>query len=277
MIWAKITPVPVHVKDGVAEIQCAGLNNKNIVVLAIYGPDVVSRVINEGDPIIRRIMHNDSLLWAQGSAKVFYVPRETVCKTFASLNGAYVVDTVIGGSKEDVEAEAARRAAKLGKWNEIISNRPLLNCVAGQWCHRLLLPVLLFWLLVLSLNYIVSLDLGRRVSEAQMQSRFNRQATEQAVALSAQQERMLSEYKSLALPVSSSSIDYIASLLPDGMNLSNLAVMRQGLCLKGKAERVQSVVSFAARMSDASWDVEVRSLDEHPEKDHYDFEIMLSR
>ena len=277
MKWAKITPVPVCVKDGKAEIQCEGIGKGDIVVLAVHGPDVSSRIINESDPLLRRIFHNETLLWTRGSEEVFYVPREVVEKSLGALNGAHVADTIVCGPNENVKRLAAARIAQLGELKNITANRSLFDCVAGQWYQRLRLPLLLFWLVLLALNYFISSDLGRRISEAQVQSRFNQQVTEQAAAVSAQQERMTAEYKTLALPASSPALDYVASILPGGMTLSKLTATRSALNLKGNADAVQSVVAFARDLSDASWAVEIRSIDESPEGKQYRFELVLTR
>ena len=277
MKWAKIIPVPVYVEGGKAEIRRADVVKGDIVVLAVHGPDVTSRIVSEGDPILRRIEHNESLLWTRRKDMIYYVPREAVEGAMAQLKGVHVAETTVCGLEEDAEKVASERIARLSDRKSIAGNRQLLDCVAGQWYQRLRLPVLLFWLVVLLVNFFASSALSKRIGEAQLRSRFDRQRTEQAAAVSVQQQRMVAEYKSLALPESSGPVDGLAAVLPENMLLSRIQVTPSIVVLKGNADEVPSVVAFARELSDSSWNAEIRSLDENPDGKQYRFEIVLTR
>ena len=277
MKWVRTSTVFFCANGENASAENSITEKNEVVVLAIYGSGVSFRPASGEDPIRRRIMQNGNLFWTEDASGIYYVSRDAVNNVASSLpKDTFVAGWVVYADRERAEECAAEKILELENVKTILHDRKLLNVVMGQWFHRLLMPVLLFWLIALALNFVVTTELGKSIGEIRAQERRNRQVSEKEAAITAQQERMVKEYSAMVMLESSQEMDFIASVLPDGILLSRVDVNGTSLVIKGGADNVQDVITYV-RLLDESIEAEIRSIDESPEDKQYNFEIIVKR
>ena len=277
MKWVRTSTVFVCVNGENASAENSITEKNEVVVLAIYGSGVSFRPASGEDPIRRRIMQNGNLFWTEDASGIYYVSRDAVNNVASSLpKDTFVASWVVYANRKRAEECAAEKILELENVKNILHDGKLLNVVMGQWFHRLLMPVLLFWLIALALNFVVTTELGKSIGEIRAQERRNRQVSEREAAITAQQERMVKEYSAMVMPESSREMDFIASVLPEGILLNRVDVNGTSLMIKGGADNVQDVITYA-RLLNESMEAEIRSIDESPEEKPYNFEIIVKR
>lgn len=258
--------IAVTVSGGEASLCGTLPKGSAIGIMSVTGPDVSVRPLSDGDPILRRIMSNPDILCTAYPDRVCYVPKSPVAQLTESWKSVSIAGIVVGdGTVDTAEAVA-----------DVERSIPL-ETLCRQWYERLKLPVLLFYLAVLLVNFLITPSVGRKYDERRRQleaaERQNRTETE----LSEKQRVMMAEYRQLSFQASAVSFDRIASCVPDNIRLTNISLEGDTFRIKGEAGEASSVVVFAGRLGDCFPSMKIQSFDKIPGREMSAFEIRVSR
>ena len=249
-----------------------------IVVLSVSGSGIVSRPLSKGDPFLSRLRVNDSLAWTEYDGHVCYMPSEPLGQIALQLKNCFIAGTAIGTSTEESLEEAQRLKEKVSDVKAAVSSPQLRSFLMQHMYQKFRLPVLLFWLLVLVGNYLLSSRLGESLNaEYQiMQQNETRQRNRQEIT--SQQEKLITYYQAYVLPKSSVALDKIASVLPNGMLLTKMDVSgTHAILISGNSTEMSKILKFSESLKEIFKEVDIRSLEARGHDSGYNFELQIGQ
>mgnify|MGYP006978302345 CR=1 FL=1 len=268
--------LPVEVNGGTAVIQ-DGLEEKgDIVILSVFGSDVSSRSCDDSDPVLTRIQRSDDLYWTLYPDKICYVRKSVEEASLNDRKDAYVAGVVVGETPYET-AEQAKNMLSAIDWKRIVIEPDMLEAVTGRIFSRALLPVLGFWLVALLCNFFLFSDLDRHVNAMRLSQQESKREAKAEKEVTGKQRQMLADYKAMSLPKSSVDIDALASVVPDGIQLTLLSVNSSGFRIKGTAKEVSDITEYSSAVNREFPLLEIVSIDKPTGTSLYQFDFRMMK
>lgn len=268
--------LPVELNGGTAAIQDGLAEKGDIVILSVFGSDVSSRSCDDSDPVLTRIQRSDDLYWTMYPDKICYVRKAVVESSLNKQKGTYVAGVAVGEVRNEAE-EHAKNILSTIDWKRIAGDSEMLEAVAGCIFHRVLLPVLGFWLVALLFNFFLFSDLDRRVSAMRLSWQESKREAKAEKEATGKQRQMLADYKTMSLPKSSVAIDALASVVPDGIQLTLLSVNSSGFRIKGTAKEVSDITEYSSAVNREFPLLEIVSIDKPTGTSLYQFDFRMMK
>ena len=268
--------LPVELNGGTAVIQDGLAEKGDIMILSVFGSDVSSRSCDDSDPVLTRIQRSDDLYWTMYPDKICYVRKAVVESSLNKQKGTYVAGVAVGEVCNEAE-EHAKNILSTIDWKRIAGDSEMLEAVAGCIFHRVLLPVLGFWLVALLFNFFLFSDLDRRVSAMRLSWQESKREAKAEKEATGKQRQMLADYKTMSLPKSSVAIDALASVVPDGIQLTLLSVNSSGFRIKGTAKEVSDITEYSSAVNREFPLLEIVSIDKPTGTSLYQFDFRMMK
>lgn len=268
--------LPVELNGGTAVVQDGLAEKGDIVILSVFGSDVSSRSCDDSDPVLTRIQRSDELYWTMYPDKICYVRKAVVESSLNKQKGTYVAGVAVGEVCNEAE-EHAKNILSTIDWKRIAGDSEMLEAVAGCIFHRVLLPVLGFWLVALLFNFFLFSDLYRRVSAMRLSWQESKREAKAEKEATGKQRQMLADYKTMSLPKSSVAIDALASVVPDGIQLTLLSVNSSGFRIKGTAKEVSDITEYSSAVNREFPLLEIVSIDKPTGTSLYQFDFRMMK
>lgn len=268
--------LPVELNGGTAVVQDGLAEKGDIVILSVFGSDVSSRSCDDSDPVLTRIQRSDDLYWTMYPDKICYVRKAVVESSLNKQKGTYVAGVAVGEVCNEAE-EPAKNILSTIDWKRIAGDSEMLEAVAGCIFHRVLLPVLGFWLVALLFNFFLFSDLDRRVSAMRLSWQESKREAKAEKEATGKQRQMLADYKTMSLPKSSVAIDALASVVPDGIQLTLLSVNSSGFRIKGTAKEVSDITEYSSAVNREFPLLEIVSIDKPTGTSLYQFDFRMMK
>lgn len=268
--------LPVELNGGTAVVQDGLAEKGDIVILSVFGSDVSSRSCDDSDPVLTRIQRSDDLYWTMYPDKICYVRKAVVESSLNKQKGTYVAGVAVGEVCNEAE-EHAKNILSTIDWKRIAGDSEMLEAVAGCIFHRVLLPVLGFWLVALLFNFFLFSDLDRRVSAMRLSWQESKREAKAEKEATGKQRQMLADYKTMSLPKSSVAIDALASVVPDGIQLTLLSVNSSGYRIKGTAKKVSDITEYSSAVNREFPLLEIVSIDKPTGTSLYQFDFRMMK
>lgn len=268
--------LPIEVNGGTAVIQDGLAEKGDIVILSVFGSDVSSRSCDDSDPVLTRIQRSDDLYWTMYPDKICYVRKAVVESSLNKQKGTYVAGVAVGEVCNEAE-EQAKNILSTIDWKRMAGDSEMLEAVAGCIFHRVLLPVLGFWLVALLFNFFLFSDLDRRVSAMRLSWQESKREAKAEKEATGKQRQMLADYKTMSLPKSSVAIDALASVVPDGIQLTLLSVNSSGFRIKGTAKKVSDITEYSSAVNREFPLLEIVSIDKPTGTSLYQFDFRMMK
>lgn len=268
--------LPVELNGGTAVIQ-DGLEEKgDIVILSVFGSDVSSRSCDDSDPVLTRIQRSDDLYWTVYPDKICYVRKSVVESSLNDRKDPYVAGVVVGETPYET-AEQAKNMLSAIDWKRIVIEPDMLEAVTGRIFSSALLPVLGFWLVALLCNFFLFSDLDRHVNAMRLSQQESKREAKAEKEVTGKQRQMLADYKAMSLPKSSVDIDALASVVPDGIQLTLLSVNSSGFRIKGTAKEVSDITEYSSAVNREFPLLEIVSIDKPTGTSLYQFDFRMMK
>lgn len=268
--------LPVELNGGTAVVQDGLAEKGDIVILSVFGSDVSSRSCDDSDPVLTRIQRSDDLYWTMYPDKICYVRKAVVESSLNKQKGTYVAGVAVGEVCNEAE-EHAKNILSTIDWKRIAGDSEMLEAVAGCIFHRVLLPDLGFWLVALLFNFFLFSDLDRRVSAMRLSWQESKREAKAEKEATGKQRQMLADYKTMSLPKSSVAIDALASVVPDGIQLTLLSVNSSGFRIKGTAKEVSDITEYSSAVNREFPLLEIVSIDKPTGTSLYQFDFRMMK
>lgn len=268
--------LPVELNGGTAVVQDGLAEKGDIVILSVFGSDVSSRSCDDSDPVLTRIQRSDDLYWTMYPDKICYVRKAVVESSLNKQKGTYVAGVAVGEVCNEAE-EHAKNILSTIDWKRIAGDSEMLEAVAGCIFHRVLLPVLGFWLVALLFNFFLFSDLDRRVSAMRLSWQESKREAKAEKEATGKQRQMLADYKTMSLSKSSVAIDALASVVPDGIQLTLLSVNSSGFRIKGTAKKVSDITEYSSDVNREFPLLEIVSIDKPTGTSLYQFDFRMMK
>lgn len=268
--------LPVELNGGTAVVQDGLAEKGDIVILSVFGSDVSSRSCDDSDPVLTRIQRSDDLYWTMYPDKICYVRKAVLESSLNKQKGTYVAGVAVGEVCNEAE-EHAKNILSTIDWKRIAGDSEMLEAVAGCIFHRVLLPVLGFWLVALLFNFFLFSDLDRRVSAMRLSWQESKREAKAEKEATGKQRQMLADYKTMSLPKSSVAIDALASVVPDGIQLTLLSVNSSGFRIKGTAKKVSDITEYSSAVNREFPLLEIVSIDKPTGTSLYQFDFRMMK
>ena len=268
--------LPVELNGGTAFVQDGLAEKGDIVILSVFGSDVSSRSCDDSDPVLTRIQRSDDLYWTMYPDKICYVRKAVVESSLNKQKGTYVAGVAVSEVCNEAE-EHAKNILSTIDWKRIAGDSEMLEAVAGCIFHRVLLPVLGFWLVALLFNFFLFSDLDRRVSAMRLSWQESKREAKAEKEATGKQRQMLADYKTMSLPKSSVAIDALASVVPDGIQLTLSSVNSSGFRIKGTAKEVSDITEYSSAVNREFPLLEIVSIDKPTGTSLYQFDFRMMK
>jgi hypothetical protein len=268
--------LPVELNGGTAVVQDGLAEKGDIVILSVFGSDVSSRSCDDSDPVLTRIQRSDDLYWTMYPDKICYVRKAVVESSLNKQKCTYVAGVAVGEVCNEAE-EHAKNILSTIDWKRIAGDSEMLEAVAGCIFHRVLLPVLGFWLVALLFNFFLFSDLDRRVSAMRLSWQESKREAKAEKEATGKQRQMLADHKTMSLPKSSVAIDALASVVPDGIQLTLLSVNSSGFRIKGTAKEVSDITEYSSAVNREFPLLEIVSIDKPTGTSLYQFDFRMMK
>ena len=268
--------LPVELNGGTAVVQDGLAEKGDIVVMSVFGTDVSSRAGDDSDPILSRIERSNDLYWTRFPDKICYVRKTVVESSLKDRKGSFVAGVAVGETNYEADEQAKNMLSAID-WKRIAGDSEMLEAVAGCIFHRVLLPVLGFWLVALLFNFFLFSDLDRRVSAMRLSWQESKREAKAEKEATGKQRQMLADYKTMSLPKSSVAIDALASVVPDGIQLTLLSVNSSGFRIKGTAKEVSDITEYSSAVNREFPLLEIVSIDKPTGTSLYQFDFRMMK
>lgn len=268
--------LPVELNGGTAVVQDGLAEKGDIVILSVFGSDVSSRSCDDSDPVLTRIQRSDDLYWTMYPDKICYVRKSVVESSLNDRKDPYVAGVVVGETPYET-AEQAKNMLSAIDWKRIVIEPDMLEAVTGRIFSRALLPVLGFWLVALLCNFFLFSDLDRHVNAMRLSQQESKREAKAEKEVTGKQRQMLADYKAMSLPKSSVDIDALASVVPDGIQLTLLSVNSSGFRIKGTAKEVSDITEYSSAVNREFPLLEIVSIDKPTGTSLYQFDFRMMK
>lgn len=247
-----------------------------IVVLSISGQGITSRSLGGHDPFLSRLKVNSTLVWTEYDDHVCYMPSTVLEPIRAQLSSCFIAGIVIGATEEEALETSLRLKEEYSNMKTVVSTSQLRRFLLQHLYRAARLPILIFWLLVLVGNYLLSSSLGGALNTEYQQKQFNEMRLRDRQEVTSQQKKMIADYRGLILPKSSVTLDKIASVLPDGIRLNNMELIgNHVLSVSGSASDLSEVLKYSDALKELFGAVEIRSMETRTNGSGYSFDIQI--
>lgn len=268
--------LPVELNGGIAVVQDGLAEKGDIVILSVFGSDVSSRSCDDSDPVLTRIQRSDDLYWTMYPDKICYVRKSVVESSLNDRKDPYVAGVVVGETPYET-AEQAKNMLSAIDCKRIVIEPDMLEAVTGRIFSRALLPVLGFWLVALLCNFFLFSDLDRHVNAMRLSQQESKREAKAEKEVTGKQRQMLADYKAMSLPKSSVDIDALASVVPDGIQLTLLSVNSSGFRIKGTAKEVSDITEYSSAVNREFPLLEIVSIDKPTGTSLYQFDFRMMK
>lgn len=266
MKLVRTTQLEVTVSGGKASIAGPLPKAGTVAIVIVTGPDVSVRAVSDADPILKRIMTNPDILYTAYPDRVCYVPKGPVTELTSTWKDIPVAGMVVGDGKTDT-TEAV----------DAVTRCIPTKAVCLQWYERIKLPVLLFYLVILLVNFLITPSIGRKYDERRRLLDAAERQSRTKLEVSEKQKRLMTEYVQLSSHDAAFAFDKIASCVPEKVRLTQISREAAGFKIKGEAGEASSVVVFASRLGEYFPSMNIQSFDKIPGREISGFEIRVSR
>ncbi len=264
MKLSQIIQLEATVSEGEAKLAGALPGKGSVAVLVVTGPGVSTRPVSEQDPILNRITSNPDILFTMYPDRVCYVPKGPVMELESSWKGISVAGIIVSDGVADTKTAVA----------EIERSIPPVM-MAGLWYEKLKLPVLLFYLAILLVNFLVTPSLGRKYDEQRRQLDAAERQNRTEAEVSEKQKRLIAEYLQISSDNSAYAFDKIASCVPEKIRLTQTALNDGVFVIKGEVAEASLVVAFTNRLEGYFPSTKIQSFDKIPGREMSAFEIRI--
>lgn len=268
--------LPIEVNGGTVAVQDGLAEKEDIVILSVFGTDVSSRSCDDSDPVLSRIERSNDLYWTRYPDKICYVRKTVVESSLNDRKGSFVAGVAVGETHYETDEQAKNMLSAID-WKRIVKEPDMLEAVTGRIFHCVLLPVLGFWLVALLCNFFLFSDLDRRVSAMRLSQQESKREAKAEREVTGKQRQMLADYKAMSLPKSSADIDALASVVPDGIQLTSLSVNSSGFRIKGTAKDVSDITEYSSTVNRDFPLLEIVSIDKPARTPLYQFDFRMTR
>lgn len=228
--YVGISVAVVDVGHEGTSIQWLKSAKSGLALMVVTGAAVGSKKLDRSNPIVRRIIDNPELLASEHAVgtRVDYVRRSLMTDVRSELDrfGKFVVGTVVTTNLDliDIEAEVDDMRRRRLSFNALKSDAALRDFLAARLFRKLLLPVLLFWLVVLVANFFISSSLTEKLAEHQALSYETGRSARLLSEKNSARSKLVADYEGVAHIESAVWSDAIASALSDGMRLTEILI-----------------------------------------------------
>jgi len=277
MKLVKVIRIDVIASNGHAVIADGqSIADGSVAIVAVTGSDVTVRMISDRDPVLKRIMLNTDLLRTSYADRVCYISRDEVMEIVGSLGNVHVANIVVGDGNPDMATEVSTIEKRLLSVDTLRKDRPLLEAVCGQWYRKLRMPMLLFYLGLLIINFIAFSSVGKKYEEKRREVEAFERRSRTEVEATERQKKMVATFLAASSGRTAIGFDKIAASVPDGIRLTLIAIDDDGFRIKGEAGDASSVVAFAERLGNNFNSLKMRSFDRVPGQKICRFDLNVS-
>ncbi len=229
-IIAEITAGQIHLNE-------VNSRTGGITVLVIVGSDVLERRLHVGDPLLARIHTSPDILYSEkyidGSyVNVSFIKKESADKIMSMLKdlGYVIIGIIVMKSPEgnELHAEVSKITAKNMKLKVLVHDPFLANAICGVVYRRLRIPLLLFFLGVLLVNWFAFSSLAGKVQIAKANAEQATVQSKHIETVNLQQREMLEKLMSVPIFSSAELLDAIGEKVPDGVMLTEMDIITAG-------------------------------------------------
>lgn len=248
-----------------------------VAVIAVTGSDVTVRMISDRDPVLGRIMQNADLLRTSYTDRVCYIGKEEVMRAVESIGGIHIAGIVVGDGNPDMDSEIETIERGLVSIDKLKKDRPLLEAVCGQWYRKLKMPVLLFYLGLLIINFLTFSSVGKKYEEKRREVEAFERRSRTEVEATERQKKMVNDFLAASSGRTATGFDKIGASVPEGIRLTHISVEGDGFRIKGEAGDASSVVDLTERLGNYFSSLKMHSFDRVPGQKICRFDLNVSR
>lgn len=247
-----------------------------IVVISISGRGITSRSLGIHDPFLSRLKMNSTLVWTEYEGHVCYIPSAVLEQIKAQLSGCFIAGIVIGATEEESLETSIRLKEEYSNMKTVVSSSQLRRFLLQHLYRTARLPILIFWLLILVGNYLLSSRLGGALNAEYQKKQLNEIRQRNRQEVTSQQKKMIADYQGLILPKSSIALDRIAAVLPDGIRLNKMELIgTHVISVSGSAQELSGVLKYSDALKEMFITVEIHSMENRSNGSGYSFDIQI--
>lgn len=227
-----------------------------IIILIISGDNVSSKTYKADDPIARKILYNTGLYTTLhendiGCSHIDFIRKDLLADALKTIESSrcIIIDTIVSryGTDDSTENMIRDISAKMSL-KEIWHNQPLLDFLTGKVFRKSLMPALIIFLVILSLNFFIHQTIADKTAEIREDyAAWSRQAEKQN-SISDKQSALVQEYLKYGYTDIPAVADLAASLIPAGTRLTCMYISGQkqpdaspAAVVKGESANAESV------------------------------------
>lgn len=276
----------------------------NLAVLWITGDQIVTKPYDGEDQTIKRIIKNPELIWSVQSTEgngqtLSFLRREKLTGLLQSIekNRLLLVDTWIQNQSDtdtiNAQLELLYKSRFISETQE--QRVDLKYTLANLLFHKLLLPVLLVFLMILLGNFFINSHYTEQYQLKQSAIQQNRRDTKTNASNGSKENPLIAGYNQIPSKSFALLADRIASYIPSNLFLTSMTLSppeKSGnikskkelhidfntVVLKGMVETPGSVTLLAELLEkDAMFSkVKVISLDKKKDSNSFEFELEIT-
>lgn len=274
MRW--IRPAVIEIRFDNLELAPEVKAPPGIVVLSISGQGVTSRSLGGHDPFMSRLKVNSTLVWTEYHDHVCYMPSTVLGPIKAQLSSCFIAGIVIGATAKEAFETSLRLKEEYSNMKTVVSSSQLRRFLLQHLYRTARLPILIFWLLILVGNYLLSSRLGGALNAEYQKKQLNEIRQRNRQEVTSQQKKMIADYQGLILPKSSIALDRIAAVLPDGICLNKMELVgNHVISVSGNASELSGVLKYSDALKELFGAVEIRSMETRSNGSGYSFDIQI--
>lgn len=286
------------------EINSLPKIKNNLAVLWITGDQIVTKPYDRDDQTIKRIIKNPELIWSvestEGNGQVLsFLRREKLTGLLQSFekNNLVLVNTWILDHSSTSDINTKLELLYKSRFVSDMQERPddLKYTLANVLFHKLLLPVLLIFLVLLLGNYFTNSYYTEQYQLTQNVIQQNRRDNKVNASNGSKENPLVVSYNQIPGNSFALLADRIASYIPSNLSLTSmtlsplkkngntkskqeLSIDFKTILLKGVVETPGSVTLLAELLeTDALFSkVKVISLDKRKDSNNFEFELEIT-
>lgn len=292
--------LPVRLSVVVAETDPSGgillqwrrREKSSLAVLVMSGTGVGSRELERDNPVVRRILDSGDVVFCERSSRLDYVKKSFVDMASAELEreGKRVVGVYVAGDPDSFDYDEAVDSVRIKRlaFNALKSDPGLCSFLAARTFRKLLLPVLVFWLLVLLANWFAFSSLNDSLAKLRLNGRAVEAVAREETAKNTVRNRLAAGLDISRGMAASFWSDEVAAAVPEGMRLTEIRIndpkarkknaVPSGthfISVKGEVLGADALSSFTDRLRGSFRRVEVTELRKVRNGTHSEFEIHI--
>lgn len=276
----------------------------NLALLLVTSDQVVTKVYDREDQTIRRIIKNPELIWSTDTTEgqeptLSFLRREGLNSLLGTIekNKMLLIDTWIQGADDEsvINTKLEHSYETLFRSTGLNKAVDLKNRLANLLFHKMLLPVLSFFLLLLLGNYFVYSHYTEQYQIKQSKIHQDKRANKAKSSNNQKENQLTAIYNQIPHKSFALLADRMASYIPNNLILTSMVIsplVKNGnskskneiqidyqlIRLKGSVETPGSVTLLTQLLeADALFSkVKVTSLYRKKDTDNFDFELEIT-